>query len=135
MQISSVSFYERSLIVGQYNSYFQDNDIDPRLLSKGLTEQQIQQIRNRMGKKEVVSLDLRFTKDLKLFKHPKFDFLYQLYDAWSSHNTLPFKGSFTDQPSQILEYFTIFDQLKYEQDKRAKLKADREIKKRQNSNV
>ena len=83
-----------------------------------------------MGQQSVVGLNLRFSRDLKEFKHPSFDFIYTLYDAWESHNTLPFNGAFSDQPNKIIDHFSILDALKHETEKKTQAEAARQSKKK-----
>ena len=87
-------------------------------------------MRRHMGTKSVVGLNLKFTRDLKEYVHPSFNFIYTLYDAWSSHNALPFGGNFSEQPNKIIDYFNILDMLKHEAEKKAHAQAKRESNKK-----
>jgi len=130
LRVSSVTEYERALLVGHYLSISDTSGIDPRLLEKGYTEAQIKQMRNHMGQNSVVGLNLKFVKDLKEYIHPNFGFIYTLYSAWDTHHITPFKGPFTDQPNTIVDYFHILDALKFEAEKKAHANAMRESKKK-----
>ena len=117
-------------MVGHYLSFSVNNDIDPRLLERGFTEAQIKEMRNSMGSNAVVSLNLEFRRDLRDLRHPNFNFIYTIYDAWREHNALPFPGSYTEQPNKIIEHFTTLDALKYESERKAHAKAQRDANKK-----
>ena len=122
--------YERVILIGHYLSFSVNNDIDPRLLKRGFTDEQIQQIREHMGENSAVGLNLKFTRDLKEFVHPQFDFIYNMYDAWKTHNVLPFRGSYTEQPNKIIEHFSTLDGLSHESEKKAHASAMRDANKK-----
>lgn len=81
-----------------------------------------------MGQETVMGLNLRFDIDLNEMKHPDFNFIYTVYDAWNSHHCLPFKGSYTEQPNRIIEHFQTLDELRHESEQKTRAKADREAK-------
>jgi hypothetical protein len=130
LRISSVTDYERALLVGHYLSVSDKPEIDPRLLDKGYTDEQIKEMRRHMGQNSAVGLNFRFTKELKEYVHPNFGFLYTLYCAWDTHHTLPFRGSFTDQPNRMVDYFEVLDGLKHETEKKIHAQAMKDSKKK-----
>jgi hypothetical protein len=82
-------------------------------------------MRKAMGIKSIVGGNLQFTSDIKKFKHPDFNFIYSIFDAWDQHNTLPFSGGFADQPNKIIDYFQLLAGLKQESEQKARAEHDR----------
>ena len=130
MRLSSLTEYERICIVAQYNSFFKSNGMDPRLLERGYSDEQLKHIRNTMGTNTITSCGIRFDCDISELNHPSFNFLYTCYNAWDKHNQLPYSGSFVEQPCKIIESFSIFDQLKYEQELKSRHEAQKKAKRK-----
>ena len=128
MDLSSVGSYEHALLVGHYNSLSAKDQISSELLDRGYTPQQIAILEKRTitDKTSVISCGLKFYGDLARFSHSSFSYYMQTFHAFDNHGTLPFKGTFNDQPAKILEIFDIFFELKHEQQERMHKDAERE---------
>jgi hypothetical protein len=106
--------------------------VDPRLLDRGYSKEQIAVMRATMkngGLDETKWHNLKFTKELTEYQHPHFAYLMQMHDLYREQGVLPFNGSHSDQPAQILEYFDILSQL--HMDREAKMRANQEREARQ----
>lgn len=132
LRISSVTEYERALLVGEYLSFSKNNGIDPRLLKRGFTDQQLAEMRKAMGSRSIIGLNIRFENDIKSYKHPNSGFIYTIFQAWDKHNALPFSGGYSEQPNKVIEYFSIMDELKFEAEQKAHAEAIRESKQNRN---
>lgn len=75
---------------------------------------------------QVKSCGVTFTKLVDL-PCPHFGTYLTLYNAYK-RGTLPFEGSFADQPAQIIDVYTLLDQLYHE----AEVKAREDAKRKQN---
>ncbi len=51
----------------------------------------------------ITSLGVRFTKAIKHFQCPQFNYYMTLWSQYESHGTLPFPGSLVDQPALVME--------------------------------
>lgn len=120
MDISSVSNFDYINIIGHYNKITEVKKTDPRLLTRGYTEEQIKAMQNhsRSAIHEVISMNLHFKCNLDQFDYPLFNYVLTLWEAYDTHGVLPFEGSLVDQPAYILEVFQILTSLKIEREKK-----------------
>jgi len=113
----------------------QDNSIDPRLLERGFTDEQIQKLQQQLSIKTRAdiarSLNLRLSGDLSRFKYDNFSFAVNMHNAFEKHGILPYNGPYTEQPAQIIEIFNVLDQLSFER----REKQHRENQKERKKNV
>jgi hypothetical protein len=65
----------------------------------------------------VTSCGLKFTKHLSRFKYPLFGYALQLFENYE-RGLLPFEGSVSDQPAQVMELFSVIQNLRFEQEKK-----------------
>ena len=133
MEISSVSDWDYVNIIGQYVQLEtgKTDEIDPRLLARGFTEQQIKMIQEKKkgsSLNEAISLNLHF-KTLGRWKYDKFDFVYTLFNQYDKNGVMPFPGSLSEQPAKIMEIFNILVQLTSETERKNHEKAIKQAKK------
>lgn len=131
MEISSVSGFEYISIIGHYNKLTLDKQVDPRLLSRGYSEQALEEMKSKMSKlpSEVISLDLHFKSGIEQFEYEYFGFLVTSFDAYDRLGILPYPGSFVEQPAKIIELFGIVEQLKTERQNKQQEEHNKEMKK------
>ena len=79
---------------------------------------------------ELISCGLYFTGGLHKYDLPFFSYLLTLYEKYKQ-GTLPFPGSMSEQPAQIVEIFQVFDQLDFEKQEKIAREQAAEIKKAQ----
>ena len=133
MHISSITTYEYVSLIGHYHSFRQKEKLDPRLLEKGYTEDQLKEMYKRLDLNfdSIYSLNLRIDGDLKRFHDPMFNYYLSLFDKYDRHGLLPFTGPITRQPAKVMEMFQVFEQLKYEMEKREYDKQAKKLKEKQ----
>lgn len=117
MDISTLSNYEFVALVANYNDLCDGskNKIAPSMVNRGYTAEQLAQASNRIADKfnPVESCNLRFTKPYGHIKYDYMDYVLRLFDNYEL-GILPFPGSASEQPAQIMEIFSILRQLKHE---------------------
>lgn len=79
----------------------------------------------------IVSAGLKISGDIKRFEYPYFGFILSAFQQFEN-GTLPFNGSYSDQPSQILEIFEVLTQLKFETEEKNRKELEREQRKLRN---
>ena len=116
MKLSTFSTYEYIQLVGHYNRLQMKDRVDPRLLTRGFTEEQLKEMQKRMGKvpDEIISLNLHMKTDLSKMVYVPFNYVFRLYDRYIEAGVLPFDGTHSDQPAQIIEIFSVLEQLQME---------------------
>jgi hypothetical protein len=134
MNVSTLSSYELANIVGQYHGLDSKDTIDPRLLTRGYTPEQLEILKKKTitNQTSIVSCGLSIHANLKEFRHEAFHYYLTSFHAYDKHNQLPFPGSYNDQPAKIMEVFEILEQLKFEAEERAMRKHEREQRAKQN---
>jgi len=103
--------------------------IDPRLLERGYTKEQIAVLEKRTITNQDVlySCNLKITGDIKKFKHESFYYYLTAFRAYNEHGILPFSGEFSDQPSKNIEIFEVFEQLTHEENEKVYREQEREM--------
>lgn len=131
MDISTLSTVEYIQLVGHYNKLRHKEQIDPRLLAKGYSEEAIRQLQKQVGSSSdyIVSLNLRIHGNLARFEYPEFGFVMTLYDKYSSHGIIPYPGAHADQPAKIIEIFDVLSQLQAEMEEAVRKEQERKAKK------
>jgi hypothetical protein len=116
LEISSVSNFDYINIVGHYNKLTLAKQVDPRLLARGYTEEQLKVLHSKMNvtASEFISLNLHFKGDADKWDYPYFNYIITLCDAYELNGVMPFEGAHVDQPAKIIEIFQILSQLKIE---------------------
>lgn len=110
-----MSTVEYAYLVGYYNCVRLGKTIDPRLLERGYTEEQISLMKSKMKDSgtTVHSLNIKFSRPLEEFKTPMFGFLLTLYRRYSD-GVLPYPGALANQPSKIIEIFNTLESVELE---------------------
>jgi hypothetical protein len=136
-ELSALSLAEYINIVGHYNKITLKKEIDPRLLQRGFTQEQLKAVRDSMEKlpSEIISLNLHFKTNLEKFRSEEFNYLVTLYDAYHRHGVLPYSGSLSEQPNKIIEIFNVLDSLRQERENKLldEHKRNQENKKKRNN--
>lgn len=132
MDISSISNYEYVAIIANYHGASAADFIDPRLLQRGYTPEQLEVMMQRAQaeswQRSTTSLNLEITGDLKRFKYDEFDYVVTLYNVYDKSGTLPYAGSTSEQPAKILEIFNLIEQLNLERRQREQAEHERKAK-------
>ena len=129
MAISGATAADYVLLVGHFN-YVQIGDkIDPRLRERGYTEAMIKELESRVSrfKTTVRSLNIEFTDHIENYKHPAFDQIMSLYSPYREHGLLPFPGSVSEQPAQVMDFFSVLDSLIHEREEKERQRQQREF--------
>lgn len=131
MDLSSVTYWEMVNLVGHYNKLIYGESVDPRLLTRGFTEDQIKQMQKsrKGGNIEIISCNLHFKGTLDQWDHPHFGYYITLFDQYYKHGTLPFPGAHADQPAKIMEIFDLLTQLTAERDEKNRKEQEQKQKK------
>ena len=110
-ELSSLTYFEYIHLVGHYNKLLYKEQIDPQLLLRGFSEEQIKQMMDhkRTTVNELVSCNLHF-KSVVDWEYDHFDYVLTLFNQYNKHGTLPFPGSHVDQPAKIIELFEVVDE-------------------------
>jgi hypothetical protein len=104
-------------LVANYNDDYDGTKNKPSTEAsrRGYTPEQLAAAQTSLGQKfnSVESCNLRFTKP---FAHLKYDLLSYVLVLFENYEKgcLPFPGSASEQPAQIMEIFNILRQLKHE---------------------
>lgn len=108
--------------------------MDPRLAAKGYTEAQLAHANKNFVAtfSPVTSCGLRFTKPFAHLKFEPISYVLTLLENYE-RGCLPFPGSVSEQPSQIMELFSILSQLKHEAETRAREQQKQKVSPKQSS--
>ena len=79
---------------------------------------------------ETISCGYLIKGDLARFEYPHFTFLINMFRQYQKSGVLPFVGAHSEQPAQIIEAFTILEELDYERQERLRKEAERESRKK-----
>lgn len=111
--------------------------IDPGIYERGFTPEQIAKIQEKIdsGKsREAVIMGYQFTGDLERFNFSQFNFVMTAFQLYNQNGTLPFPGSLSEQPAQIMDIMTVLEQIKFEVEAKQRRKMEREQKAMRNKN-
>lgn len=104
---------------------YHKGNIDPQLLNNR-TEAEIKYLRKTMGVTKNISCGIEFTKEYKEYpKYPHFNYIMTIHDQMVSNGNLPFEGSISDQPSQIMEIMELLTCLDGERERSEREKQKR----------
>lgn len=81
--------------------------------------------------RQVKSLNLQFEAPLENFKYTTLGYALTLYYQFKDHGTMPFIGTLSDQPAQIIEIFNTLASLERESEESMRKEAEREAKRKQ----
>lgn len=115
-----MSTFDRIRLVSHHNSIYNNFGVNNSIFRKGYTQEQIDALIQRIGDQATMyeSCGLQFKVNAEEYKHDMYSFLANTFHSYDSHGILPFSGGLADQPAQIIEYFEILSQLKYEHQQR-----------------
>lgn len=133
MQISSLSLYDYTTLVGHYARLQHGPSIDPRLLDRFKDNpERLKQIREqaKKGGNNHQALNVKFKAPLENFDFPNFGYVFTLYKKYAESGILPFPGALADQPSQIIEVFNTLESLELEVKQREYDKQQRDMKRK-----
>lgn len=115
--MSTLSFPDMVRIVAHFNTLYSDKKIksDDELRQRGYNQAAIDALRKQRqdGFITVESCGLRFKSAFHNTKYGLFGYLDQLYALYQK-GVLPFPGSTSEQPGQIMEMFGLMDSLHIE---------------------
>lgn len=100
-----------------------NSEKDPRieLTNRGYSQQQIESVL-KSKTNSTISSGLKFTKPTWHFEYSKLSYVLNLFENYE-RGVLPFNGSVSEQPAQIIEIFNLLASLK--QDQKRKLEQAR----------
>ena len=103
--------------------------IDPAIYERGYTEAQIKIMEERAKKEHSFdtfkSVNLLFTGSIDKYEYDQLGYVLTLFRQ-SKVGNLPFRGSTSEQPAQIIEIFGVLEQLEFEANQKAQAEAKRE---------
>lgn len=132
-EISSLSTAEFINLVGTYTALTSGkSDFDPELINKGYSPEALAEARKLTEKKfkPFETVGLRFTKPLDNFKSDILGYSWTLFENYE-RGLLPFPGTVSEQPAQIMEIFGVFQALKTENQIKHNKKIEAEAKRSQ----
>jgi len=128
LNISTLSSYDRACLVAKYNSLYRRETIDPKMF-KNRSEEDIKYLRKTMSGTVQQSCNLAFTKEFKEYpEYDHFNFAMMAGNIFNKAGALPFPGSLSEQPAQMVDILeTLFElDTEREQDAQRKAQKDRE---------
>jgi hypothetical protein len=126
IEISSLSNYDCICLVAHYNDAYdgEKNRVAPALAARGYTAEQLAQADTRLVERfnPVESCGIRFTRPFGNLKYDALGYVLKLFDGYE-RGCVPFPGSVSEQPAQIMEVFGVLKQLKQEVETKARASA------------
>lgn len=126
-EISTLGTPEFIKLVATYcRNSSKNQEIDPGLNSRGYSPEALLEAKRLAEKKfnPVTSLGLRFTKPLSNFESDIITYAWTLFENYE-RGLLPFPGSVSDQPAQIMEIFGTFQALRIERQENERKKLEK----------
>lgn len=113
LDISSLNLADLATIMANYVSLMRgDKDHDSALLGRGYTAEQLKAVKSK--KQAAVEMHgLRFTVPLINFKYERMHYVLILFENYE-RGILPYPGSVSEQPAQIMEILSLLKTLKQE---------------------
>ncbi len=127
--ISSFPLVEQIKFIASYHNIETDSD-KQEVLTRGYSPEQLaimEKMQNK-GFDGFKSLGIKFSVPLKNFKSDIFYYVLTLNDGFEK-GMLPFSGSMSEQPAQIIEKFSLVRALKAEAEEKRIKKQNAEAKK------
>jgi hypothetical protein len=117
MEISSLTDHDFIRLVATYADLNSGDKqkVSSQAVNRGYTPEQLAQAKSHIAVKfnPVTSCGLRFTRPYSSLKFEPFSYVLTLYENYE-RGCLPFPGSVSEQPAQIMEVFSVLRQLKHE---------------------
>ena len=112
--------------MAKYNSLYHRESIDPKIF-QNRTEAEIKYLRKSMGALAQSSCGMQFDKDYKEYpEYNHFNFVMMASHVYNKSGTLPFPGSLSEQPAQMMEVLEVLFELDAEREADAQRKAEKE---------
>lgn len=116
LDISSLNDFDRACLIAKYNSLYVRESIDPKLFEKR-TEAEIKYLRKTLGDLKQISCNIEFNIDFKEYPdYAHFNFVMMAWYSYDKGGLLPFSGSLSEQPAQIMEIFELIMELQTERE-------------------
>lgn len=135
LECSGLSNLDYIMLVGHYARLTNGTVIDQSIYDRGYTEQQLKVLEERYEERAkgttVRLLNFEFSGLLDKFNYDQFDYVLSLFSAYDKNGILPFPGSLSEQPAQVMDIFSILHQIQFESQMRTKAEHEREVKKQQ----
>lgn len=96
-----------------YNLLTGNKEADQELKDRGYTSEQINAVNKNKKSTEIKFNGLVFTKSLKSFHYPLIGYALLLLENYELGN-LPFGGTISDQPAQVMEIITVLRNIQSE---------------------
>lgn len=130
LEYSSLSDYDRACLVAKYNSMYKRETINPKIF-ENRSEAEIKYLRKTMSGNKQISCGIEFIKEFKEYPdYNHFNFVMMASHVYNKSGVLPFPGSLSEQPAQMMEILeTIFElDTEREQDLADKAQKERDKK-------
>ena len=114
-ELSQLQTYEFVALVAQYNLYLRGPSIDPEIYKRGYSRIALNILEAKAAKdfNPVESQGILFEEPFERFPCANMGYVLQLFSQYETGN-LPFPGSVSEQPAQIIEVFNTLSALKAE---------------------
>lgn len=127
-KVSSLSVYEFVNLVGHFHDLASGKPSkDSSLNNRGYSPEILEQINKEREKtfSPISSLGLRFTKPLHHFKSDILVYSLTLFENYE-RGVMPFPGSTSEQPAQVMEIFGVLQSLRLERQEIERKKLERQ---------
>ncbi len=117
LAISSFSYEDLVSLVANYNDLIngEKHKASSAVENRGYSPEVLAHATKKFAAefKAVESVGLRFTKPFDHFKYDLIGYVLTLFENYE-RGSLPFAGSVSEQPAQIMDIFSVLQQLKHE---------------------
>lgn len=105
---------------------YKRESIDPKIF-ENRSEAEIKYLRKTMGNLQQTSCGMEFSKDFKEYPdYEHFNFVMMASHVYNKAGTLPFPGSLSEQPAQMMEILETLFELDAEREADARRKAEKD---------
>lgn len=129
MHISSLSFNDTIEIIAHFHNTIV-NEKKIGLKDRGFTELQLKEMQRTGNFKPLETCGLRIKDDISSIKYEHFDYVCELLQSYELGH-LPFPGSASEQPAQIMQILSLLKYLQYEHKQRLDKEASKSKPKNQ----
>jgi hypothetical protein len=118
LEISSLSEYDFINLCANYLAILRnEQDNESELIARGYTKQQLAAVKKPLKRHHAVNIfNLKFTKPLTDFRYSLLNYVCVLFENYEKGN-LPYEGTISEQPAQIIEIFQVIKSIRYEHQK------------------
>lgn len=112
--ISNLSFNDSLRLICHYHNYTSVKKTTKNdLVDRGYSEEQIKFLEGREDFINIETCGLRIKSRIDHVVYNQFDYVYDLYLGFKN-GILPFPGSLSDQPSQVMQILSLLESLSIE---------------------